>query len=157
MELCAYREEDGPLLAALSYDTVHTVNAGDYTPEQLAAWAPDGRDLKAWDRSFRDHIALVAEEQGIIVGFADLDPTAEYLGPALCSPVVSGTRCGNCPVCCFGGICAELWGTADRDPCVHYGPPFFARRGYRMVREQQVRRGEVLLTNFVMEKIVSED
>ena len=35
MELCAYREEDGPLLAALSYDTVHTVNAGDYTPNSL--------------------------------------------------------------------------------------------------------------------------
>ena len=67
------------LIHIFSYDTVHTVNAGDYTPEQLAAWAPDGRDLKAWDRSFRDHIALVAEEQGIIVGFADLDPTAEYL------------------------------------------------------------------------------
>ncbi len=30
--------------------------------------------------------------------------------------------------------------------------PFFLRRGYRVVREQRVERGGVLLTNFVMEK-----
>ena len=105
MELCAYREEDGPLLAALFYDTVHTVNAGDYTPEQLAAWAPDGRDLKAWDRSFRDHIALVAEEQGIIVGFADLDPTAEYLDRLYVHRSFQGRGVGT-------ALCAALEGYA---------------------------------------------
>ena len=32
---------------------------------------------------------------------------------------------------------------------------FFEKRGYRLVREQQVERRGVLLTNFVMEKIIS--
>ena len=31
--------------------------------------------------------------------------------------------------------------------------PFFEQRGYRVVRQQQVERGGVLLTNFVMEKV----
>ena len=30
--------------------------------------------------------------------------------------------------------------------------PFFAHRGYRLIREQQVQRCGVTLTNFVMEK-----
>ena len=30
--------------------------------------------------------------------------------------------------------------------------PFFLKRGYRVVREQQVERGGILLTNYVMEK-----
>ena len=30
--------------------------------------------------------------------------------------------------------------------------PFFEKRGYRVVKEQQVERHGVLLTNFVMEK-----
>ena len=34
--------------------------------------------------------------------------------------------------------------------------PFFLARGYQVVREQQVERRGVLLTNFVMEKRVRE-
>ena len=32
--------------------------------------------------------------------------------------------------------------------------PFFEKRGYRMVKEQQVSRKGILLTNYVMEKII---
>ena len=45
MELRLYRSEDCPALAQLFYDTVHTVNARDYTPEQLDAWADGQVDL----------------------------------------------------------------------------------------------------------------
>lgn len=72
MILRPYRSEDCPALAALFYDTVHTVNARDYTPEQLDAWADGQVDLAAWDASFLAHTTLVAEAEGIIVGFADL-------------------------------------------------------------------------------------
>lgn len=72
MTLRPYRSDDCPALAKLFYDTVHTVNARDYTPEQLDAWADGQVDLAAWDASFLTHTTLVAEEEGIIVGFADL-------------------------------------------------------------------------------------
>ncbi len=35
-----YRKEDGPVLAKLFYQTVHTVNVADYTKIQLDVWAP---------------------------------------------------------------------------------------------------------------------
>jgi putative acetyltransferase len=40
-----YKADDCPLLAQLFYDTVHTVNAKDYTKEQLDAWATDNVNL----------------------------------------------------------------------------------------------------------------
>ena len=75
-----YRPGDGPLLAALFYQTVHTVNARDYTPAQLEAWAPSpGAPSAAWERFFQGRCALVAEIGGQIAGFGDLDPESGYL------------------------------------------------------------------------------
>ena len=42
MHIRPYRSSDCPALAELFYQTVHAVNARDYSPEQLDAWA-DGR------------------------------------------------------------------------------------------------------------------
>ena len=62
MHIRPYRSSDCPALAELFYQTVHAVNARDYSPEQLDAWA-DGRvELAAWDASFRAHDTRVAVE-----------------------------------------------------------------------------------------------
>ena len=42
MEIRRYQQSDREILAELFYHTVHTVNAKDYTKEQLAVWA-DGK------------------------------------------------------------------------------------------------------------------
>ena len=75
MKLREYRASDCPELTRLFYDTVHSVCAGEYTPEQLDAWADGRPDLKAWARSLSAHDTLVAEEEGRILGFGDM--TAE--------------------------------------------------------------------------------
>ena len=75
MTIREYRSSDLREIVELFYDTVHTVNATDYTPEQLNAWA-DGRvDLAEWGRSLMEHITLVAEDGGRIAGFGDIDPS----------------------------------------------------------------------------------
>lgn len=148
MELRLYRSEDCLALARLFYDTVHTVNARDYTPEQLNAWADGHVDLAAWDASFLAHHTLVAEKNGEILGFADMDG-AGYLdrlyvhkdhqgrgvATALCSALEAA-----CPVKSFTTH-ASL--TAR---------PFFESRGYQVLRRQTVVRHGISLENFVMEK-----
>ena len=143
-----YRSPDCPALARLFFDTVHAVNARDYSPSQLAAWAPGPVDLPAWDRSFLSHTTLVAEEAGAIVGFADMasdgyldrlyvhkDHQGQGVATALCDALEA-----NLP--------AQTYTTHASITA----KPFFLRRGYRVVREQQVERRGVWLTNFVMEK-----
>ena len=79
MLLRAYRPEDCPALAQLFYDTVHAVNARDYTPAQLNAWATGTVDLCAWNASFLAHRTLVAQLEGQIAGFGDIDVSSGYL------------------------------------------------------------------------------
>lgn len=146
MEIRTYRPGDCPALAALFYHTVHTVNAADYTPEQLAAWAPEAADLDAWDRSFRAHHTLVAVEGETVLGFGDMD--GGYLDRLYVRADRQGQGVGSV-------LCALLERAAGGRVVTHASitaRPFFERRGYRVVRKQRVERRGVLLTNFVMEK-----
>ena len=143
MRLRPYRSADLPELLALFYDTVHTVCARDYTRSQLDAWAPADPDAAAWDASLLAHRTLVAEEKGRIVGFADLGPDG-YLDRLYVHREWQGRGVGS-------ALCAALPG-ARRTHASITARPFFERRGWHVVREQQVERRGVLLTNFVMEK-----
>lgn len=144
-----YKSEDCQEMAQLFYDTVHRVNCADYTQEQLDAWANGHVDLEAWNRSFLTHQTLVAWNGQQIVGFGDLDVGAGYLdrlyvhydyqrkgvATAICSQLEP--LCVDRPITTHASITAR---------------PFFERRGYRMVRQQQVVRNGVMLTNFLMER-----
>ena len=143
MTLRPYRSDDCPALAALFYDTVHTVNARDYTPEQLDAWADGQVDLAAWDASFLAHTTLVAEAEGIIVGFADLADDG-YLDRLYVHKDWQGRGVAT-------ALCDALSG-AKLTHASLTARPFFEQRGWQVVKEQQVERRGVLLTNFVMER-----
>ena len=149
-----YRPGDCPALAALFYETVHTVNAAHYTPAQLDAWAPAcGPDLAAWDKSFRAHRTLVAELDGRLAGFGDLDPAAGYLDRLYVHKDLQGRGVAT-------ALCNALE-EASAGPVVTHASvtarPFFARRGYRVLRAQQVERRGVTLANYVMEKAPAGD
>ena len=68
-----YKTADCEQIAALFYQTVHTVNAKDYTEEQLNAWATGKVNLNEWDQSFLEHDTMVAVMDDEIVGFGDID------------------------------------------------------------------------------------
>ena len=148
MQLREYRPADCERLAALFYETVHLVNAADYTPEQLDAWATGTVDLNAWDASFRAHDTVVAVQGDDILGFGDMDDTGyldrlyvaaahqrEGIATAICDLLEA--RCGAERFTTHASVTAR---------------PFFLQRGYRVVRQQSVVRQGVALTNFVMRK-----
>ena len=143
-----YQPPDCPGLAALFYDTVHIVNARDYSPEQLDAWAPGAVDLDAWNRSFLEHHTLVALREGVIVGFGDIaedgyldrlyvhkDFQRQGIATALCDALEGSVSCAV--------ITTQASITAR---------PLFEKRGYRVIKEQRVERNGVFLMNYVMEK-----
>ena len=143
MTLRPYRPEDCPALAELFCHTVHTVCARDYTRAQLDAWAPAELDAAAWDASLLAHRTLVAEENGMIIGFADLAEDG-YLDRLYVHRDWQGR-----------GVATALCGALPGARLTHASltaRPFFEKRGWHVVREQQVERRGVRLTNFVMEK-----
>lgn len=148
MLLRPYRPADCPRLAQLFYETVHTVNARDYTPRQLSAWAPGTVDLECWNASFLAHFTLVAEDGGRITGFGDIDPSG-YLDRLYVHKDFQGV-----------GIASALCDALERHFSVRTvtthasltARPFFAHRGYQTLRRRTVERGGVFLDNFLMEK-----
>ena len=147
MTIRRYRRDDCAAIAELFYHTVHAVNAKDYTAEQLAVWATGDADLERCDRSLQAHFSVVAVEEGVIVGFGDMDATGYldrlYVHKDYQRKGVATALCDVLEHAAAGKIITHASITAK---------PFFERRGYRVIREQQVTLQSVLLTNFVMEK-----
>lgn len=147
MEIRTYQPADCKEMAELFYQTVHTVNAKDYTQPQLDAWATGQVDLEQWNRSFLAHLSLVAVEDGAIVGFGDMasdgyldrlyvhaDHQGRGIATALCDRLEQAVQS---PLTTHASITAR---------------PFFEKRGYAVIKEQTVERQGVALTNFVMIK-----
>ena len=67
-----YKSSDCQEIAELFYNTVHSINKKDYTQEQLDVWATKNIDIEKWDTSFLKNYTVVAESNGIIVGFGDI-------------------------------------------------------------------------------------
>lgn len=57
------------------YNTVHSVNAKDYTKDQLDAWSSGNADLDKWNDFLSAHDTYIAVKNGIIAGFGDIDKT----------------------------------------------------------------------------------
>lgn len=74
MRLRTYEIADTEEIMKLFNDTVHQVNnIHDYTEEQLDAWAPAKMDIDVWIKSLANKFTYVAEEQGKIIGFGELE------------------------------------------------------------------------------------
>lgn len=147
MLIRGYQPLDCKALAELFYNTVHTVNAKDYAKEQLDAWTAGAVDLEKWNQSFEEHNSLVAVDGELIIGFGDIDKTG-YLDRLFVHSDYQ--RKGVA-----AAICDQLEQAVQERIVTHASitaRPFFEKRGYRVVKEQQVERQGIFLTNFVMEK-----
>lgn len=147
MKLREYEQSDCRKLTELFYNTVHIVNAKDYTKEQLDVWATGQVDLEKWNQSLQEHYSIVAAEDNIIVGFGDIDKTG-YLDRLYVHADHQGKGIAT-------AICDKLEQFVRENITTHASitaRPFFEKRGYKVVKEQQVERQGIFLTNYVMIK-----
>ena len=151
MIIRGYLPSDCTQIAQLFYDTVHSVNAADYTSEQLDAWADGHVDLDAWDNSFREHFTLVACDGKEIVGFADMDENG-YLDRLYVHRDYQRKGVAS-------SLLREMSQKVKTDEITTYASitarPFFEKMGYRVVRENIVERKGVSLINYFMVKKLS--
>lgn len=148
MVVSRYEPADCKGITELFYETVHAVNAKDYTKEQLDAWASGKVDPEEWNRTLSEHFSLVALEDGRIVGFGDMDQTG-YLDRLYVHKDYQGRGIAS-------ALCKELENAVREEKITVHASitavPFFRARGYEIVRKQQVIRQGISLTNYIMEK-----
>lgn len=192
MYLRKYHPSDCAALAALFYETIHTVNARDYPQEQLDAWADGHVDLDAWNESFLAHNTYVAVQE--CVGADDIDSRASDSTDT--APGKTGGSTANALIIGFGdmddtgyldrlyvhkdyqgrGVATAICDRLEEDFCLSRGRllqnsavqkrkndtftthasitarPFFEKRGYTVVKAQQVVRKGISIRNYIMRK-----
>ena len=164
IEIRRYKTTDCEKTAKLFYETVHSVNARDYIEEQLDVWASKDMDLKKWNKVFLDSLSIVAVCENMIVGFGNIDETG-YLDRLYVHKDYQGR-----------GVATAICDRLEEDFCLSRGRllqnsavqkrkndtftthasitarPFFEKRGYTVVKAQQVVRKGVSIRNYVMRK-----
>jgi putative acetyltransferase len=146
-----YESGDAGFICRLFYETVRTVNLGDYSSEQVRAWAPEIPDPAAWHERMSSRHTLVADESGEVVGFAELENDG-HLDMLYCRVDTVGRGVGSLLYAAveqrarglgLGRISTEASITAR---------PFFERRGFAVLRRNTAWREGTALTNFSMQK-----
>ena len=156
MILRKYKPDDCLNLLKLFYDTVRTVNKKDYNDEQLSVWAPDNyieEKYNTWQKSLSENFTVIAEKNGDIVGFGDIEKNGylnrlfvhkNYQSRGIASSIVKELE-NYAEKICIRTIITEASTTAK---------PFFEKIGYSLIKEQQVEKKGIFLTNYVMEKYI---
>ena len=90
-----YVEGDAAAIVRLYYETIHTVNVADYSPEQVLAWAPAVPDAARWHARMAGRCTLDIEEGGELLGFAELE-TDGHLDMLYCAKHTVGRGVARC-------------------------------------------------------------
>ena len=148
MVIREYNTGDLSEIYRLFYETVHSVNLKDYTRAQADAWAPFDYDREKWNNSLIENYCVVASENNTITGFGDIDESG-YLDRLYVHRDFQNRGIAT-------AICDELEshleGNIIRVHASVTAKPFFEKRNYIVIKEQFVKRNEILLKNFIMIK-----
>lgn len=155
MIIRSYRETDAVSLLHLFYQTIRTINLGDYTQEQVEAWAPELQtvDELKWKSSFSGKEVFVAEEDGVLAGFGELESDG-HIDRFYIHALFNGKGVGKL-------IYSHLENAA-RDKKLKRlfveasitAKPFFEKMGFKEVMKQEVERNGQKLINFKMDKLL---
>ncbi len=150
--IAPFKEADLDEILVLFRETVRSINAAHYTPEQIAAWAPDRLDRNRWLKILKTNISYVAKIGNRIVGFGDA--TSDGVINHLYTHKDYQNR----------GIATALLDLLERslrERGVHQArteasisaKPFFEKRGYTVIKTQDmIHRTGTVFRNYVMIK-----
>ncbi len=146
-----YREEDAQTTWELFFNTVRNINRQDYNEQQLQAWAPASMDPFIWNKRMLDIDPFIAEVDGIIVGYADLQNDG-LIDHFFCHQNYQRQGVGR-------ALMLHLLHEGKKRGIKHYfsqvsitARPFFEHFGFKVVKQQVLEVKGQELINFVMEK-----
>jgi putative acetyltransferase len=151
MNIRNFKTGDESSLFQVYFSAIHLIAAADYTKEQIAIWAPNDMDLDRWGRHMRNIRPFVAEIDGVIVGYADVQNSG-YIDHFF----VSGNHArqgvatalmqrihAKASILGLSELTSEVSITAE---------PFFIRCGFHVVKRQFPVKQGIAFQNALMRK-----
>ncbi|MEO0014577.1 MAG: hypothetical protein RLZZ535_2966 [Cyanobacteriota bacterium] len=151
VEIRLFKKQDAEKVARLFYETVREINIRDYSRDQVESWAPENIHFRDWKKICSDRFTYVADHEGVIVGFGELEPNG-HIDCFYCHK--NYQRCG------VGSQIYQAIEAKALDLGVSHliteasitAKPFFQRMGFVTVKKQTITcRGEIFI-NYVMER-----
>ena len=152
IKIRSFEGSDTSNLLELFHETVHHINNKDYPAEHLDAWTPAQPNLKKWKTRFKTSETIVAEVQGKIVGFGNLELSSSSIGMLY---VHKDYQRQGIATALLHALEKKLKkgesATATLEASIT-ARPFFEKRGYHLVRENRKMLNGTEFLNFIMEK-----
>lgn len=149
-----FQPDDAPALWAVFHSSVHQLARQHYSAAQLQAWAPADYDAAQWAERLRANRPWVAEWDGAMAGFADLQPSG-YIDHFFVAGAYAGRGVGRALMAQLhlaagqAGM-ARLWADVSLSAEL-----FFSRNGFAVETRQQVALRGAVLANARMAKGLS--
>ncbi len=146
-----FRVGDEKALHAVFFSAVHQLASADYSTEQINAWAPAHMDLEMWVQRMRGIQPFVAELDGQIVGYADVQPDG-YIDHFFVSGTYPRRGVGTQLMTSIHDEAQAMGITVLTSNVSRTAQPFYARFGFSVVEHRHsVIRG-VIVPNALMRK-----
>jgi putative acetyltransferase len=153
MRIRPFRSGEEDALRQVFHSSVHQRACRNYTAEQLEAWAPLEYDRAAWEKRIRGNRPFVLEEQGRILGYADLQDSG-YIDQFFVAGGYTGRGGGSALMRHLLESAAKRGIASLFSDVSLTAEPFFARHGFEVETRRQVMVRGVTLTNARMRRSV---
>lgn len=144
-----YCPSDLPAVLTIFRRAVHEVACRDYSPEQLAAWAPAELDREAWAKRLSDGGVFVEEQDGQLTGFVRIDGKG-HIDLLFVHPDYQRQRTAWRLFAAARAWASEAGLTRLTSDVSLTARPFFESLGFEVLALQTVDRGGVELHNYHM-------
>jgi len=153
IEIRDYQNGDCEALADIFTRAVRQIARRDYSPAQIAAWAPEERDLNEFAARRSGKPTFVAEYKGKVAGFTDLDGEGHidmfYVSPDFQRRGVGSAMLRFVTARAQSERCKRLYGEVSIT-----ARPVFERHGFKVLAYQTVETNGQALGNYRMEKLL---
>jgi putative acetyltransferase len=153
IEIRDYRASDSEALADIFQRAVREIARKDYSPVQVMAWAPDARDSAVFAAKRGAKPTFVAEYDGQVAGFTDLDGDGHidmfYVNPDFQRRGVASAMLRFLAERGQSERRKRLFGEVSIT-----ARPVFERHGFKVLAYQTVETNGQSLGNYRMEKLL---
>lgn len=147
----SYRAGDASATLELFTLAISVTAAGPYSDEQVRAWLGEPPSLSEWDQARGAVRTFVAELDGRVVGFTDLDDTG-YVDRLFVHPEAGRRGVATALLSRIVHEARRAGLDALRTHASLVAEPVFSRSGFDVVARETVHRGDVALDRFEMRR-----